>query len=148
MKKNIQFDQNAFNLLGGKEGCRALADSFYEIMQSQPEAQKIRQMHPADLGPTCENFSLFLCGWLGGPQLYKEKFGTLNLTGLHALLKINEEERDTWLACMTQAIEKQPLDEEFKSYLKKRFKKPADKICSWCQQQLLNSPSTNIGNIG
>lgn len=147
MEEKIKFNQNAFNILGGQAGCRALADSFYEIMQSQPEAQIIRQMHPADLGPTCENFSLFLSGWLGGPPLYKEKFGSLNLTGLHALLKINEEERDIWLSCMAQAIEKQPLDKDFKKYLKQRFKTPADKICNWCQQQLLNTQNSGIGKI-
>lgn len=148
MEKNRQFDQNAFEILGGQEGCKALADTFYEIMQQTPEAQKIRQMHPEDLRTTSENFSLFLSGWLGGPPLYKEKIGRLDLTGLHALLQINEAERDIWLSCMAQAIERQPLDKDFKTYLKHRFTTPANKICNWCQQQLLNNQLSGIGSIG
>lgn len=133
-------NQAAFEMLGGLEGVRALANSFYDTMSSMPEARRIRDMHPSNLETTCENFTLFLCGWLGGPPLYKEKYGSLNLTGLHALLKINEPERDMWLSCMDQAIEKQNIDDELKKNLKARFRVPAEKIYNWCQQQFLQSP--------
>ena len=140
MQKNAGNEKSAFELLGGVEGVRALADSFYDIMSSLPEAQRIREMHPKDIRPTCENFTLFLCGWLGGPALYKEKYGSLDLTGLHALLQINEADSDMWLLCMEQALEKQSLDKELQRALLKRFRVPAEKICNWCQQQFLQSP--------
>ncbi|MDJ0623962.1 MAG: group II truncated hemoglobin [Desulfocapsaceae bacterium] len=137
MKEKAKYDKNAFEMLGGVEGARALADCFYDTMASMPEAQNIRAMHPNDLVPTCEKFALFLCGWLGGPPLYKEKYGPLDLTGLHALFKIGEAEKNMWLLCMEQALEKQMIDDELKNYLLERFRIPAEKIHNWCQQQKL-----------
>lgn len=94
MEGKAKYGKNAFMMLGGVEGVRALANCFYDIMENAPEARKIRQMHPENLGPTRENLTLFICGWLGGPSLYKEKYGSVNLTDLHALLEINVTERD------------------------------------------------------
>ena len=145
MEKKARYDRDAFKMLGGVEGVRALANCFYDTMDSMPEARRIRKMHPLNLETTCENFTLFLCGWLGGPSLYKEKYGSLDLTGLHALLKINEPERDMWLLCMEQAIEKQNIEDDLKKYLTARFRVPAEKIHNWCQQQLLQSP--NLQNL-
>jgi len=144
MERKAKYNRAAFEMLGGVEGVRALANCFYDIMGSMPEARKIREMHPSNLETTCENFTLFLCGWLGGPPLYKEKYGSPNLTGLHALLKINGPERDMWLSCMEQAIEKQNIEDDFKKYLIARFRVPAEKICNWCQQQFSQSP--NLSN--
>lgn len=132
--------KDAFNKLGGIDGVRTLADCFYDIMTSTPEAKKIRDMHPGNLEFTRENFTLFVCGWLGGPPLYREKFGPIDLTKLHALLDINEAERDMWLSCMEQALDKMEIETEVKHYLLERFRVPAGKICSWCQQQFLLSP--------
>ena len=139
MAKKEKNSATAFERLGGVEGVRALANSFYDIMSSLPEAGKIRDMHPKNLDTTCENFILFLCGWLGGPPLYKEKYGQFNLTGLHALLKINEPERDMWLSCMELAIEKQDIEDDLKKHLVERFRIPAEKIRKWCQQQFMQS---------
>ena len=140
MEKKATHDATAFEMLGGVEGVRTLANCFYDIMSSMPEARRIREMHPKNLETTCENFTLFLCGWLGGPPLYKEKYGSLNLTGLHALLKINDTERDMWLSCMELAIEQQDIEDDLKKRLLERFRVPAEKIRNWCQQQFLQSP--------
>lgn len=140
MENKTTHGTTAFTRLGGVEGVRNLAVCFYDIMSSMPEARSIREMHPVDLETTCENFTLFLCGWLGGPPLYKEKYGSLNLTELHALLKINEAERDMWLSCMELAIDQQDIEDELKKRLLERFRVPAEKIRNWCQQQFLQSP--------
>ena len=144
MEKITKNERSTFERLGGVEGVRTLANCFYGIMDSMPEARKIREMHPRNIEVTCENFTLFLCGWLGGPPLYKEKYGSLNLTGLHALLKINESERDMWLLCMEQAIEQQDIEDDLKKELIARFRVPAEKIYNWCQQQFLQS--SNLSN--
>jgi hemoglobin len=139
MAKKEKINATAFEMLGGVEGVRALAKSFYDIMSSLPEARRIRDMHPSNLEMTCENFTLFLCGWLGGPPLYKKKYGSFNLTGLHAPLKINEPDRDMWLSCMEQAIEKLDIEDDLKKRLLERFRVPAEKIRNWCQQQFMQS---------
>ncbi|NOR23493.1 MAG: globin [Desulforhopalus sp.] len=144
MEGMAKYGKEAFSMLGGVEGVRALANCFYDIMEELPEARMIRDMHPENLGPTRENLTLFICGWLGGPSLYKEKHGSVNLTDLHALLEINVTERDIWLSCMERALEKQPIENDLKKYLLERFRIPAGKICSFCQQQFQRMP--NFGN--
>lgn len=144
MDDKAEFHKKAYELLGGREGCQALAESFYTIMDKAPGARRIRKMHAPDIQDTCDNFALFLCGWLGGPPLYREKYGPLDLTGLHALLQIGEEDKDMWLSCMDQAIAQQPIGDEFKKYLKGRFRLPAEKIHNWCQKQGVQ-PSPDSG---
>jgi hemoglobin len=146
MEGKRRYGQDAFNMLGGVEGVRALANCFYDIMDEMPEARKIRDMHPKDLGPTRENLTLFLCGWLGGPPLYKEKYGYINLTNLHAPLEINVAERDAWLSCMEKALDRQAIENDLKEHLLERFRVPAGKICAWCQQQF--RPSHRPGTCG
>lgn len=140
MDNKAKDKSSAFEMLGGVEGVRTLSNCFYGIMSSKPEARKIRDMHPSNLDLTCENLTLFLCGWLGGPPLYKEKYGAPNLTRLHALLEINEPERDMWLSCMELAIEQQDIDDDLKKQLIERFAVPAEKIRNWCQQQFSQPP--------
>lgn len=135
MKKTSTCKASAFERLGGLEGIRALVNTFYDIMAELPKAQTIREMHPDNLGPTRENLTLFLCGWLGGPALYKQKHGSVNLTGIHARFEINIPERDTWLRCMQLALDRQQIESELAASLLDRFRVPAGRICSYCQQQ-------------
>lgn len=129
-------DGGLFERVGGVEGIRKLTNCFYDIMEASPEAAAIRDMHPKDLDATRENLALFLSGFLGGPFLYKEKHGTgINLTDVHALYDIGIPERDSWLACMEQALAKQQIAEEVQRELMERFMIPAEKIRSFCQQQ-------------
>jgi len=144
MEEKAKYGQDIFNMLGGVERVRALANCFYDIMRDMPKARKIRDMHPKNLGPTRENLTLFLCGWLGGPSLYKEKYGSINLTNYHAHLAINVAERDMWLSCMEQALDQQAIEKDLKILLLKRFRVPAEKIHMWCQQQL--AQSTHLRN--
>jgi hemoglobin len=135
LEETVDYGKTAFAALGGVTGIRALANCFYDIIEAAPEARIIRDMHPSDLGATRENLALFLCGWLGGPPLYKEKHGSVNLTGIHSLLRINVTEKDIWLSCMQQALDKQPIDKGLKKYLAERFQQPAEKICLYCLRQ-------------
>lgn len=125
-----------YERVGGEDGLRSLANCFYDIMEESSEAEKIREMHPENLDETRENLTLFLCGWLGGPHLYREKHGTgLNLTEVHRLYDIDVEERDSWLSCMEKALSLQAMEEDIKQELMRRFSVPAEKIRSFCQQQ-------------
>ena len=72
-----------YDLLGGDATVRRLVDRFYDLMDSVPEHYVIRKLHPADLAGSREKLYLFLSGWLGGPQLYAEKFGHPMLRARH-----------------------------------------------------------------
>ena len=118
----------SFQAAGGVDGLTRLVDDFYRIMDELPEAATIRAMHPADLEMARDKLARFLCGWLGGPKRYDEKYGEIHIPRAHAHFRIGENERDAWLFCMEQAIELQPFAKEFRAYLLRELRVPAGRI--------------------
>ena len=72
-----------YELIGGDATVARLCDRFYELMDTVPQFQGIRAMHPADLANSRDKLYMFLSGWLGGPDLFVEKFGHPRLRGRH-----------------------------------------------------------------
>jgi hemoglobin len=120
------FESSLYELLGGKTGVRSLVDRFYDLMDSSPEAEKIRAFHPKSLKQSREKLFLFLSGWSGGPQLYVERFGHPRLRLRHMPFPIGLVERDQWLWCMNKALDESQLDPRVVEYLKARFAEVAD----------------------
>ena len=104
-----------FELLGGEqqgmEALRNLVETFYDIMVSDPKAQPIRAMHPADLTSAREKLFMFLTGWTGGPQLYIERYGHPMLRKRHLPFAVDESARDQWMYCMIKAMHQLKMDE-------------------------------------
>ncbi len=115
-----------YDLLGGDATVRRLVDRFYDLMDSVPEHYVIRKLHPADLAGSREKLYLFLSGWLGGPQLYAEKFGHPMLRARHLPFAIGLAERDAWLACMKQAMSDCEIEAGLKMGLLDSLFKTAD----------------------
>ena len=115
-----------YQLLGGEGVLRQLVTRFYAIMAQSPEAATIRAMHPADLSSSRDKLFEFLSGWLGGPDLYVEKYGHPRLRARHLPFAIGEAERDQWLACMTQAMNEIPMEPALRQHLDQAFFKIAD----------------------
>lgn len=109
---------NPYELLGGEQGVRRLADEFYQVMAERAEATKIRQMHAENLSAIKDKLFMFLSGWMGGPDLYLQKYGTICLSSAHAAYAIGADERDQWLACMDQALINIDASEELREMLK------------------------------
>jgi hemoglobin len=107
-----------YELLGGDEGVKRLAYAFYQAMDQLPEAAGIRKMHAQSLSDVSEKLYQYLSGWLGGPGLYQEKFGTVCLTKPHKPYAIGAAERDQWLLCMDKALEDIGASDEVKTMLK------------------------------
>ena len=118
----------SFQAAGGEQGIRRLVDAFYDEMESAEYAATIRGMHPEELTLSRDKLSLFLCGWLGGPRLYAEKYGGISIPSAHAHLDIGLAERDAWLACMRTAIDKQDYAADFKQYLLEQLAIPAERV--------------------
>jgi hemoglobin len=85
-------------------------------------------MHEPDLQLSREKLTVFLCGWLGGPNLYRVTFGPVSIPHFHQHLAIGVAERDAWLACMEQAVEEQPWTSEFKQYFMRAIAIPAERV--------------------
>lgn len=115
-----------YQRIGGEPVVRALVKRFYQLMEELPEAYGVRKLHPRDLSGSEEKLYLYLTGWLGGPQLYVEKFGHPRLRARHLPFAIGGAERDQWLLCMRQAMQEQIDDAVLRSALDKALSELAD----------------------
>lgn len=118
----------SYRAAGELAGITKLVDAFYDQMDLLPEAAVIRRMHPVDLTESRLKLAYFLSGWLGGPKLYSQHFGGINIPERHRHFPIDTAERDAWLLCMERAIEAQPYDPAFKEYLLTQLRVPAERI--------------------
>ena len=118
----------SYRAAGGEEGLARLCEAFYRHMDAVPGAATVRAMHGADLSLSREKLKVFLAAWLGGPNLYTERFGRISIPGAHAHLAVDEAERDAWLLCMRLAVAEQPWTEEFKEYFLAAIAVPADRV--------------------
>jgi hemoglobin len=121
-------DMSSYCLAGELAGITILVDAFYANMDTFPEARVIRKMHPEDLTEARKKLTYFLCGVLGGPRLYIDHYGPVNLPDFHRQFPIGTEERDAWMLCMQHAIAVQPYEASFKEYLLARLWIPAERI--------------------
>lgn len=113
---------------GGIDGITKLVDIFYDFMSSLPEAKLIRSMHPDDLTISRKKLAYFLSGWMGGPRLYAEHFGSISIPRVHMHLTIESDERDAWMLCMEKALDEMAYPDGFKNYLMEQLFKPAEMI--------------------
>ena len=118
----------SFQAAGGVEGLKNLVDDFYDQMASLEEAQKIFQMHTEELDVIKDKLSLFLCQWLGGPKLFREKYGKIAIPMAHRHLEIGPGERDAWMLCMKKAVAKQlNWSASFRQYFLEQIYVPAER---------------------
>ncbi len=115
-----------YEQIGGEPTVRALVSRFYAHMDERPEAWEVRRMHAEDLSSSEEKLFLFLSGWLGGPNLYVERFGPPFLRARHLPFSIGSLERDQWLDCMRLALEETVADEALRARLFTSFVALAD----------------------
>jgi hemoglobin len=115
-----------FEWIGGEEKIRALVDRFYDLMDLEPGYAELRATHGTHLERARQHLFWYLCGWLGGPQHYTDRFGHPRLRMRHMPFKIGTVERDQWLACMDQAMGEVGVDETLRGRLREAFYQTAD----------------------
>ena len=115
-----------YEIIGGEPAVKSLVDRFYDLMDSAPEAAEVRALHAASLKVSREKLFMYLTGWLGGPQLYVDRYGHPMLRARHLPFPIAERERDQWLWCMETAIAEHPMPEEMKEFLRSKLRPLAD----------------------
>ncbi len=122
----------SYRAAGGLDGLTRLVDAFYSEMDQLQSAKRIRLMHPEDLSESKRKLAFFLSGWLGGPKLYSQHFGSIIIPSAHRHLNVTEDDAQVWLLCMSKALEAQPYEAEFKEYLIKQLGVPASRIRQAC----------------
>ncbi|HEY9042203.1 MAG TPA: hemoglobin-like oxygen-binding protein, partial [Rheinheimera sp.] len=66
-------EQTPYQIMGGEETVHRLANRFYDIMATAPQAAELYAIHPLPLDNVRQKFFEFLSGWLGGPALFEQK---------------------------------------------------------------------------
>ncbi len=135
MKRNkygYGVESNSYQAAGELEGITRLVEAFYSNMDTFPEAETIRNMHPKDLSEARKKLAYFLSGWLGGPRLYSQTFGGISIPNSHRHLVIGDAEGEAWLYCMQHAVADQPYEDSFKEYLLTELKVPVERIKAVC----------------
>ncbi len=115
-----------FDLIGGEPVVRQLVDRFYDLMDLEPGYAALRAAHGPSLEAARDKLFWFLCGWLGGPQHYIERFGHPRLRARHLPFSIGIAERDQWLLCMDQAMREIGLPPALVDRLNPSFFQTAD----------------------
>lgn len=119
-------DLTLYQVMGAAQGVRALVDRFYDLMELEAEFAVIRRLHPQDLSGSRDKLFWFLSGWMGGPDLFVERFGHPRLRARHLPYAIGEVERDQWLRCMAWAMQDLNIAEDLQVRLMESFYQTAD----------------------
>ena len=122
-------EDTPFLRLGGEEAVKALAEAFYDAMDSTEPA--LARLHVLEEDGkvsrgTRERFGLFLIGWLGGPQHYMERHGHPRLRMRHGHVPVDTAMRDAWLRCMNRAMDARGITGNVRRFLEERFSQTAD----------------------
>ena len=123
--------ETPFDWIGGEDQVKALVERFYDLMELEPAYAVLRAAHGNTLDNARERLFWFLCGWLGGPQHYTERFGHPRLRQRHMPQhtgggSIGIRERDEWLACMDQAMAETGVPDALRTRLNASFFQTAD----------------------
>lgn len=89
----------------GRDALADLVRHFYARVALDPQLAPI---FPADLTMTAEKQFAFLSGFMGGPPLYHERFGSPMLRARHLPHPITPARARAWLACMNGALRDTP----------------------------------------
>ncbi|WP_439541923.1 group II truncated hemoglobin [Hyphomicrobium sp.] len=119
----ITSDGSLYELIGADKGLRALIETFYDIVEFEPEGELLLTLHRRGHGVAhsrIEQFD-FLSGFLGGPRLYVEHHGHSDVRAMHEHVDVSEEARDAWLKCMAIAIDRVGLPNDLKQRLMMPF---------------------------
>jgi len=130
MPEDTPASATPFEKIGGAANVRALVDRFYDLMDLEPEFAELRALHPTTLEGSRDKLYWFLTGWLGGPNLYIDRFGHPMLRARHLPYSIGVDARDQWLTCMGLAMgelgEAGGFPEDFRTRLLHSFAQTAD----------------------
>lgn len=120
-------EKSLYELIGSEQDLRKLVETFYDIVEFEPEGRSLLTLHLRGHGVAhsrIEQFA-FLSGFFGGPSLYVERHGHSDVRKMHAHVEISVEARDAWLKCMSMAIDRVGLPADIKQRLMTPFTRVA-----------------------
>lgn len=120
---------DAFTLyerLGTEAGVLELVTRFYDEMDNNSDARLVRDKHASNLNPSRVKLFEYFSGWFGGPPLFTDKYGHPKLRARHKHIKIGLKDRDTWLKCLTTALDQMDISPDLRADLLTKIEPMAD----------------------
>ena len=92
--------------IGGEPGLKELVTHFYDLVETEPEAARLLELHMDGHGldHTREEQFNFLSGFMGGRQYYLEKHRHMNVREIHEHVPILTEDAELWLTVMDRTL--------------------------------------------
>ena len=118
---------STYDRLGGAQGITRLVKIFYDTVETDPVGEPLMRMHNRGNGLAHARQAQFefLSGFTGGPQLYREQHGPMDLHEIHAHLDITPVESHSWVACMDKALTQFGAEPDLHAYLMNIFRRVA-----------------------
>ena len=115
-----------YELIGGEEGTKRLANAFYDEMETNIHLQELLAIHKLPLDNIRQKFFEFLSGWLGGPGLFEQKYGHPKLRARHLPFKVTKKQSNLWMLCMNNAMKKVINEKKITKQLHQAFSRLAE----------------------
>lgn len=112
-------DSTPYELIGGEDGVRDLVERFYDIVEA--DYPTLRAMLPATTTVSRRKLFEFLSGWMGGPNIYVERYGHPRLRMRHFPFRIDTEAAVQWLEAMDRALVDTGVEGQALMALRNRF---------------------------
>ena len=112
-----------YEQIGGEDAVRRLVEAFYDIVERDPAAKAVHDLHLGRFGMAHIRSAQFefLSGFFGGPKLYVERTGGSNLREMHEHLEFDEPEAQIWLKCMDRALDESGVEAAVKARIMTGF---------------------------
>ncbi len=118
LNPKIEDGRTLFDLIGGTEGCAALAQAFHSRVEQD---NLLRSVFPKNLRTLDQRFALFLGERFGGPTEYRATRGKTSLVCRHAHVAIGTKEAERWLSLMSASLDELAVPEPAISRLRTYF---------------------------
>ena len=121
-------NQSVYEKMGGAEPLKQLVETFYDIVEEDPEGVIVHALHLKGNGMNHTRRAQFefLSGFFGGPKLYIERNGHSDMRYIHNHVEVGHVEVEAWLLCMDKAIDQVGFDEDLKQQLMRSFTRAAE----------------------
>lgn len=130
-----------YALLGGEEGVSDIANGFYDVMETAPEAKQLLDIHPLPLTSIRQRFFEYLSGWFGGPPLFEAKYGHPRLRARHLPYPVTPILKEQWMFCMYKTLEQHVQDPQLRNQILSAFADLAEHMINRPNQQQSTCPS-------
>ncbi|MFK7815916.1 MAG: hypothetical protein AB8B92_06230 [Gammaproteobacteria bacterium] len=113
---------NLFEKIGSLSVVNNLANEFYDVMDRDPKAKELRNIHTKNLFMSKKVMYRFLSHWSGGPEIFNAEYTNSTWLELrHRHVDLNVQHQQQWLYCMKVAMSNLKFDEELIQELLSRF---------------------------